>query len=299
MTALLNYIRGVLSLIFLAVNTSFWGMIIFSVTLLRLLIPLKTWRKICGQIAIFMAENWVYCNNIGLILSRKIEFQIEGLEQLDRKSWYLVVSNHQSWVDIPVLQKVFYHQIPFLKFFLKKELIWVPLLGQAWWALDFPFMKRYSIDFIKKHPHLKGKDMEITRKACEKFKDNPVSIMNFTEGTRFTKEKHDRQKSPFTNLLKPKAGGIGFVLSAMGDQLSYILDVTIAYPDGVPDFWQYMCGNVKKVNIRIRKIPITEELLGDYAENKSHRVRFQKWLNDIWREKDLYLEHIEKGRLKN
>ncbi len=299
MTALLNMIRGTLSIIYLTLNTMFWGTLLFLVTFLRILVPIKFWRKICGRLAIFIAETWVFVNNVALILSRKIEFQIEGLERLDRKAWYLVVSNHQSWVDIPVLQKIFYHKIPFLKFFLKKELIWVPILGQAWWALDFPFMKRYSIDYIKKNPHLKGKDMEITRKACEKFKDNPVSIMNFTEGTRFTKEKHDRQKSPYANLLKPKAGGTGFVLTAMGDQLSYILDVTIAYPEGIPDFWQFLCGKVKKINIRIRKIPITDDLLGNYMEDKAYRVRFQKQLNDIWHEKDLYLEHIEQGRCKN
>ena len=109
--------------------------------------------------------------------------------------------------------------VPFLKFFLKKELIWVPILGIAWWALDFPFMKRYSAAVLKKRPHLRGKDIEITRQACKKFKSLPVSIMNFVEGTRFTREKHDKQKSPFTHLLKPKAGGIGFVLSTMGEQL--------------------------------------------------------------------------------
>ncbi len=299
MQAITHHLRGIISVLYLTVNTLVWGTFLFAVTCLRLMIPLVSWRKICGRIAMFIAESWVFFNNTGIILTRNIDIVVEGIEKLDRKAWYLVISNHQSWTDIPILQKVFYHKIPFLKFFLKKELIWVPVLGQAWWALDFPFMKRYTPGFIKKHPHLKGKDMEITRKACEKFKDNPVSIMNFTEGTRFTTVKQQRQKSPFKNLLRPKAGGIGFVLSAMGDQLSYILDVTISYPDGEPDFWEFLCGKMRRIHVSVRKIPVTDELVGDYTNDKDYRIRFQRWLNDLWNQKDLYLEHEIKGRLKN
>lgn len=69
-------------------------------------------------------------------------------------------------------------------------------------SFDFPFMRRYSQLFLLKYPHLKGKDIEITKKACQKYKDLPVSIMNFVEGTRFTPEKHKKQESPYKNLLK-------------------------------------------------------------------------------------------------
>lgn len=292
MNSLLYQVRGILSVLYLAINTVFWVTQLFIVTFFRLIVPLAAWRKLCSKVAIFIAESWILCNNVGLILTRDIAITVTGIETLDRKAWYLVIANHQSWVDIPVLQKVFYHKIPFLKFFLKKELIWVPFLGQAWWVLDFPFMKRYSSDYLRKNPHLKGKDMEITRKACEKFKDNPVSIMNFTEGTRFTKAKRDRQESPFKNLLRPKAGGVGFVLSAMGDQLSYILDITIAYPLGTPNFWDFLCGRVRRIDVQVKKLPITPDLLGDYAVDEQYRIRFQSWLNDLWKEKDLLLERV-------
>jgi len=278
------------SLLYLMINTLFWTTPLFGVTAFRIVIPLRVWRRFCGVMAIWIAENWIFFNNFGLLLTRKMEFEVEGLENVSRKDWYLVISNHQTWVDIPVLQKVFYKKIPFLKFFLKKELIWVPLLGPAWWALDFPFMKRYSAHFLKKHPHLKGKDMEITRKACEKFKDNPVSVMNFIEGTRFTPEKQKRQKSPFNNLLKPKAGGVGFVMSAMGEQLSHVLSVTIFYPDGAEEFWAFLCGKVKRVKITIEKLPVTEEILGNYVEDKEYRVRFHRWLQTVWKKKDEYLQ---------
>jgi 1-acyl-sn-glycerol-3-phosphate acyltransferase len=166
----------------------------------------------------------------------------------------LVVANHQSWVDILVLQKVLNRKVPFLKFFLKKDLIYVPVIGLCWWALDFPFMQRYSAAFLARHPHLKGKDVSTTRKACEKFRYKPVSVMNFLEGTRFTPEKHDKQQSPFSNLLKPKAGGISFVLNAMGEHLHKLLDVTIYYPKGAPSFWDYISGNVHNINSSRRSI---------------------------------------------
>ncbi|MBT6502328.1 MAG: acyltransferase [Deltaproteobacteria bacterium] len=289
---LLFHLRGIVSIGYLGINTLFWVGFLFSVTIFRFAIPLKPFRSLFGKTATLIAESWIFFNNLGLIYTRNIAINVTGIEELSRKEWYLVISNHQTWIDIPILQKVFFKKIPFLKFFLKKELIWVPFLGPAWWALDFPFMKRYSRGVLKKKPHLKGKDMEITRKACKKFKDIPVSIMNFTEGTRFTESKHERQKSPFQNLLKPKAGGIGFVLSAMGNQLHYILDVTISYPQGKQSFWAFLCGRVNEVNVHVDKIPISNDLLGDYAQDKAFRICFQQRLNDIWKKKDTLLNQL-------
>lgn len=259
--------------------------------ILKFIVPLKFWRKWCSFIINNLGTFWISCNNFFMKITKNIEWEVEGLDNLRIDEWYLVISNHQSWSDIFVLQKIFNMRIPFLKFFLKKELIWVPFMGLAWWALDFPFMKRYSESFLKKHPEKRGKDIEITRKACEKFKYIPVSIMNFVEGTRFTAEKHDRQQSPFTSLLKPKAGGIAFVLSAIGEQLHKILNVTISYPKGNRGFWGFISGKVPLVRVFIEELSITKEILGDYTNDEKFRAYFQEWLNKIWIEKD--------GRLKS
>jgi len=153
-------------------------------------------------------------------------------------------------------------------------------------------MKRYSKQFLKKKPHLKGKDLEITRKACEKFKTSPISIMNFVEGTRFTAEKHKRQQSPYQSLLKSKAGGVGYVLTSMGDQLNAILDVTIVYPGGIKNFWSFVCGDIKEIKVRVKQMPVTTDLLGDYTTDRSFRVRFHNWLNDLWKEKDQSIQDM-------
>lgn len=281
---------GLLSMFLLAANTIFWfGPLIF-VAILKLAIPIPFWRKLCGIVLNSIAVTWISINNFNIWWTKPIRWEVRGMEGLTLDQWYLVISNHQTWIDIVVLQKVFNRRIPFLKFFLKKELIWVPLLGIAWWALDFPFMKRYSAAFIKKHPHLKGKDIEITRKACEKFRTIPVSVMNFVEGTRFTPVKHEAQKSPFRRLLRPKAGGVGFVLSAMGGQLSSILNVTIVYPGGDTSFWHFLCGRIREIRVIIEKLPITKDLLGDYVEDRAFQAGFQEWLNGLWTAKDRLLD---------
>ena len=290
---------GFLSMMLYILNTVFWLLPILLFSLFKALLPFNLTQKIFSYLVDLMASNWVLVNSFNQRLFTRTELIITGLDELNKKDWYLVLANHQSWVDIIVLQRALHGQIPFLKFFLKKELIYVPLLGLAWWALDFPFMKRYSQAFLKKNPHLRGKDLETTRKACAKFKHKPVSVMSFIEGTRFTQAKHDKQKSPFEHLLKPKAGGIAFVLDAMGEHLTTLVDVTIYYPEGIPSFADLLCGRVKKVYVEVHSKEISSELSGDYFADRSYKISFQKWLTQFWHEKDLRLTAlIEKHAIK-
>ena len=286
MKSIFKTIRGLLSLALYFINTLAFCTPLFLMTLLKAIIPLAAWRKLCDKILIRIAGGWIAVNNLNQKIFSRTRIQVRGRQELDPNDWYLVMANHQSWVDILILQNIFYGRIPMLKFFLKKELIWVPVLGQAWWALDFPFMKRYSKKVLQRNPTLKGKDIEITRKACQKFKTMPVSVMNFVEGTRFTPKKHNEQVSPYTHLLKTKAGGIAFVLAAMGEQLNTILDVTIAYPGTPGNFWKFLCGRIPEVKIDIRTMPIDPSLMGNYVGDHAFRDRFQTWLNRLWTEKD-------------
>ncbi|MEJ2235450.1 MAG: acyltransferase [Syntrophobacterales bacterium] len=270
-------VRGVLSLSLYVINTIVWTLVLFAVALLKFCVPVPAWRKLCSKVMIGIGNIWIFFNNCNMRFIHKIHWDVDGTDGLKMNRWYLVVANHQSWTDILVLQKILYRKAPFHKFFLKKELFWVPFLGLAWWALDYPFLERSSSA---------QKDIETTMRACEKFKTFPVSIMNFVEGTRFTAEKHRKQRSPYSHLLKPKAGGIAFVLAAMGEQLDSILDVTIAYPEGAEGFWGFLCGRVTKIKVRVESLPINEELSGDYFKDREFRKRFMRWLNALWAEKD-------------
>lgn len=291
--ALLGAVRGSLSLILYILNTVFWCILLYVLAAAKAAVPLKSWRLRCSRMLNAIAENWIWVNNQNQrLMAGNTRWEVQGIETLERSEWYLVLANHQSWVDILVLQRIFHRKIPFLKFFIKKELLWFPFLGQAWWAMDFPFVKRYTKSYLQKKPHLKGKDLEITRKACRKFKKMPVSIMNFVEGTRFTNEKHRRQQSPYSHLLKPKAGGIAFVLGSMGEQIHRVLDVTIVYPDGVTSFWALLCGKIREIKVHVRSLPVSPEILGDYANDGRFRAGLQRWLNNIWAEKNRYIEEM-------
>jgi 1-acyl-sn-glycerol-3-phosphate acyltransferase len=289
-------LRGVMSFSGYVVNTLFWCVPIIVFGLLKALVPFTAWRRLCSRIVNGSATNWIGINNLNQRLTSATQWEVRGLDTLSSRGWYMVVANHQSWVDILVLQRIFHGRIPFLKFFLKKELFWFPVMGLTWWALDFPFMKRYSQSFLKKHPHLAGRDLEITRRACEKFKTIPVSIMNFVEGTRFTPTKHARQRSPYAHLLRGKAGGMAFAISAMGERLDQLLDVTIVYPRGVQNFWDFLCGSIPEIQVRVRTLPIGPELRGDYFSDRQYRRKFQSWLNDLWTQKDAQIEALLKGK---
>lgn len=286
--------RGVAVLGLMSVNTIFWCLLLFFVAFFKLIVPVGTWRRWCSCILNRIAVCWIRMNNLYHRVITKTRWNVSGLDTLDRFECYMVVANHQSWTDILVLQKVLNRRIPLLKFFLKKELIWFPILGLAWWALDFPFLKRYSKKFIKKHPHLAGKDLETTRKACEKYKNQPVAVMNFVEGTRFSKAKQNRQRSPFTHLLRAKAGGLAFTLSSMNGKINRLIDVTIVYPhQDKKSFWNYLCGNIREIKVRVRQLPITQRLQGDYIGDRDFRKQFQNWLNDLWREKDQLITQLQ------
>ena len=278
-----------LALIFLIIagNTLLHVPPLLVVGVIKALLPFEPVRLASNPLLTGLAESWIAVNSAMIHAFTATRFTVSGTEDLERDGHYLVLANHQSWVDILVLQKVFNRRIPLLRFFLKRSLFWVPVLGLAWWALDFPFMGRYNRKQIAKNPELGRRDMEVTRKACEKFASIPVAVMNFVEGTRFTPAKHASQSSPFKHLLKPKSGGVAFVLDAMGKGLHALLDVTIVYPKGIPSMMDLMANRLPEVKVLVRKLPIPAEFIGrNYQEDRNFRAQFQQWMNGLWLQKD-------------
>jgi 1-acyl-sn-glycerol-3-phosphate acyltransferase len=288
-------LRGVLTMLLMVLNLVIWATPLYLVAIVKLL-PFGRLRVHCDRLLVWLAQNWISGNQLVFRLTQNIRWDVEGVDGLQRREWYLVVCNHQSWVDILVLQGVFNRRIPFLKFFLKRELIWVPVLGFAWWALDFPFMQRHSREYLERHPEARGQDLEATRRACEHFSQIPTSVMNFVEGTRFTPAKHAAQASPYRHLLKPRAGGTAFVIGAMGEIMHRVLDVTIVYPGGAPSLWDLCCGRLSEVRVRVagREIPAWTRQ-GDYQEDPEFRSRFQAWLSETWARKDDQVDALRRA----
>lgn len=289
---LFHYLRASLVLLIIVLNTLILIWPLYLLTLLKMLFKAPSAQVVLAKGLTKIAETWISINDTAINIISRPRYLIQGADNLERNQWYFVTSNHQSWADILVLQHALNRRIPMLKFFLKQELMKVPLLGHAWWALDFPFMQRHTREEIERDPSLKGKDLETTRKACEKFAYFPTSVMNFFEGTRFTPAKHQQQESPYQHLLKPKSGGTAFTLNAMGGRLAVLLDVTIIYPPkSSTNLMAYLGGAVKNIDVIITQRPIpgwTSQ--GDYQEDAAFRERFQQWISDIWREKDELIE---------
>ena len=275
-------------LVLMLINTILLIGPLLLMALLKLLLPGKRIKAVCSLAVMWVAETWAEISKSIFALMTPTEWDIRGMADLRRDTSYLVISNHQSWVDIPALVEALNRKAPFFKFFLKRELIWLPFLGLAFWALDYPFMRRYSKEYLERHPEKKGEDLEITRRACEKFHDLPVTIVNYPEGTTFRADRHARQNSPYRHLLRPKSGGLAFVLAALGEDLDALLDFTIVYPgERIPNFWDLISGQVRKVivDIQIRRLdPALWQ--GDYANDPDFRQFIHQWLGQLWEEKD-------------
>jgi len=280
--------KGTAAAAVLTVNVLLFCTLLVPFALAKLLLPWPPVRRLTTRALNAVAMSWIRVNNTWIAAAGNRGWNIAGADGLRRDEWYLVASNHQSWVDILVLQKVFAGRVPMLKFFLKRQLIYVPVIGLAWWALDFPFMQR-------KGGMSSAADLERARRACENFRLVPTSVINFLEGTRFSPHKHGVQRSPYRHLLKPRSGGLATALATLGERCHRLLDVTIVYPHGAPKFWQLLSGRVEDVIVRVRQREIPVELVrGDYANDPQFRSRMQDWVNGLWEEKDRLIEQLQR-----
>ncbi len=289
------WIRVIIVSILFFINTAFQGTLVALLSPVIWMVPNQTWRLFWRKIMLFVARGYIHNNAILLKVFYRIDWDIEGLDELEKHGTYLVIGNHLSLNDITVVQSIFINRIPFLRFFIKHELLYVPFLGQALWALDYPTMKRFSKTELKKNPGLRGKDLETAKLSCDKFRGNPVTILNYAEGTRFTEEKHTKSKSSYKHLLKPRSGGIHSVLDSLGDELTSIIDLTLVYPGfPSPDFKDMVFGRIDKIVVRIEHMKLGEDGAPtlETIRKKGGTLAVRKWLNVRWKKKDLLICQI-------
>jgi len=285
-------LQGTIVLLLVSISTVVLTTVIFLLSIFKLIAPRGRARNVMTHWLSSLGELWVSVNKGVTWFYRSMEWDIQLPDGLNHSRRYLVFCNHQSWVDILVLQHCMNRRAPFMRFLLKQQLIWVPFLGVAWWALDMAFLRRYSRQQLLKNPALRGKDLENAARACEKLKHIPVSMMTFPEGTRFTAAKHEQQNSPYKHLLRPRYGGIGQVLYSFDDALDSLVDVTIIYPDGTPTLWHFVSGQIRKISVHVRLRPIDNDIRGrNFQQDSVAKGHLKNWLNDIWEEKELSLAH--------
>lgn len=277
-------------------NLALWGIPVLLGGVVKLFTFGELRRKVNRGLPWF-GEQWVGVNDRIFDLLLTTRWDVEGAEDLRHDGHYLVLSNHVTWVDIFAVLRVLHQKTPFIRFFLKQDLIWFPIVGQACWALGFPFMRRYSPDYLAQHPEKRGRDLETTRKACRLYRHIPVTILNFCEGTRFSREKHEDQQSPYRHLLRPRVGGVGFVLASLGEQLEAVLDVTLVYPAPDVTMWDYVTNRVPWIKVRVRRLDVpTEFYSAEITEPGPARERFKVWIEEVWRQKDELIARLVETR---
>jgi len=251
-----------------------------------------TGAPIADKTVIKITNHWISSNNalIDNMLPRK-DWRISLPDDVNTEGKYLLISNHQSWVDTSIVQYISEKRLPLTRFFTKFELIYIPIVGQAFYFLDFPMMRRHSKEAVAKNPALKGQDIEEAKRACALLKDKPFTLLNYLEGTRFTQAKHEQQKSPYTHLLKPRAGGLSLAINALGSEIDGLLDMTIVYPDGVPTYSDLWKGNIKRLGVDVRYLDIPAELFagikrGGYENDEQVKAQMFAWIEQVWRDKD-------------
>ncbi|VTN08071.1 Probable acyltransferase yihG [Raoultella ornithinolytica] len=88
-------------------------------------------------------------------------------------------------------------------------------------------------------------------------------------------------------------------LNVLGAQFDKLLNVTLCYPENNQrPFYDMLSGRLTRIVVRVNLIPVAEDLHGDYVNDKNFKRRFQRWLNELWEEKDCQLTEImrTKGR---
>jgi 1-acyl-sn-glycerol-3-phosphate acyltransferase len=293
---MLAYLTLILNVVLVALNSAVCSLIICIIAVFKIVLPTALLKAKATEMANKTMWLWASINAVILAMFNRVDWDIEGGDELKKHGWYLLISNHLSWTDIVVLCCVFKDRIPMPKFFLKQQLLYVPFIGMACWALDMPFMRRYSREYLIRHPEKRGQDLETARRSCAKFKHTPTTVVNYVEGTRFTKDKQRKSKAGYRHLLQPKSGGIAYTLAAMGDQFEHIIDVTLAYPNNREQpFKDLLTGRMQKVVVRVNVLPVDEKVRGDYFNDKPYKRQFQHWLGNVWQEKDATLDKIYKS----
>ena len=290
------------------IKSSFIGLITFILIILELIIgfgtlaivnipraiiPLKPFKIFLARFSNQIGDITVYGLKLIMLLMHGNRIQIINETEYDLDKWYMAMSNHQSWADIFVLLVTANKRIPLLKFFMKKELWWIPFVFLANKTLNMPFVNRHSKKAIAKNPSLRTKDYENTLKSCKRFLRAPSTIFSYAEGTRFTEEKHRNQNSEYINLLQPKIGGMATALSAMPN-IDTLIDFSLVYKTKKRDAWSFLNGEMRDVKVYIKSYKIPDNLKGkNYSNDETYREEFKEWVEGIWFEKDKKISELK------
>jgi 1-acyl-sn-glycerol-3-phosphate acyltransferase len=262
----LRHLLSLLTALVVVVNLGFWVIFLVLFALLRLVMAAPGMRR-----SISAATEWIYrqaaaVHNFWMFRVVGIQLGIEG--SLPDHPAPIIISNHQTWMDIPVLHGTITARGPILKFLIKRELLWVPIIGWICYALNFPRLNRGNGEGARE------KDYAAIQSFSQTLNTERGALMIYAEGTRFTPQKHRNQNSPYRHLLLPRPGGLKIALESVPPETP-VVDVTIVYR-GDTSFWHCLGGSTRSIKVVIRTYQAT-----DIRDVRS-------WLTARWQEKDQF-----------
>jgi 1-acyl-sn-glycerol-3-phosphate acyltransferase len=247
-------------------NLGFWMFPMISLAVIRALVGrFEPVYDGCTKLIELCYKAAAAINSAWMVHVVRVDFNVDGT--LPDHSSPVIVVNHQSWFDIPILHHVVTGQGPILKFLIKRQLIWVPIVGWICYALNFPRLNRGGTGSAQRQ------DLKTIKAASSSLHKERGALLIFAEGTRITEEKHRNQNSPYKKLLIPRPGGLKIALSTMPPDTP-VVDITINYKGGETNFWKCLHGANRTIDIHIEK------------HNASDIEDARSWLQDRWEKKD-------------
>ena len=270
-----------------------FGVIVLSIINAPRLVPNKKLKKLLGHISNRIGSKIVELITASLQILHGLKWEFNIAEHLNTQTWYIAMSNHQSWADIFILLAAGHKKMPLLKFFMKKELQWIPIIYLVHKTIDMPFLNRHSQKQIQANPELKKLDYENAEIAAKRFSRNPSTAFSFAEGTRFTDEKHLAQASPYKNFLIPKIGALAIALKGM-PQVNELIDFTVIYSSEKRSAWDFLCGEMSQAKVYAKAYEIPSTLKGkNFDQEEEYRQEFKNFINKIWKEKQERYTELE------
>lgn len=269
MKTALQHLLSLITALIVVINLSFWMIPLIILGLLKYIVRQKDIRHFLTVLTELCYRGAVFVHNVWMFSVVGVDMQVEG--ELPDHPAPIIISNHQTWMDIPVLHGVVTGDGgPIIKFLVKRELLWVPIIGWICYALGFPALNRGQ------GANAREKDFAAIQAFSKSLTTERGGLLIFAEGTRFTAEKHRNQKSTYTHLLTPRPGGLKIALATTPPGTP-VVDLTIVY-QGDTHFWRCLGGRTRVIKIVVRNYDSAE--IGDV----------RKWLVQRWREKDAFFD---------
>ena len=215
---------------------------------------------------------WIYRSAVRIDsfwMLRVVRIKLEVKGEIPSHPSPIVIVNHQSWFDIPIVQEIISASGPRLSFLVKRSLVWVPVIGWICLLLGFPRLRRTG------SPQDRALDLNAVSQAAEQGVAARHALLIFAEGTRFTPKKRSDQNSPFDHLLRPRAGGFAAACQIFPEGTP-IIDLSIYY-DGGSHFWRCLGGATKVICVDVS------------THSLDQTMSAEAFLNERWQAKDVWL----------